>query len=68
MAVTKVSKSEEFVGDSDSGLDSDEEFGFHPPAHYDQVKDFKSINPSHLKDKQIWLIKTPKNFSFKNIK
>ncbi|ODV64564.1 DNA-directed RNA polymerase I subunit RPA34 [Ascoidea rubescens DSM 1968] len=68
MVASKTLKSQEYIGDSDSELDNNDQYVFHPPTNYVQVKNFNSISPSHLKDKQIWLIKTPKNFSFKTIK
>ncbi|KAH3670283.1 hypothetical protein WICMUC_004936 [Wickerhamomyces mucosus] len=58
-----MSLSKEYISDSS---DSEIEDNFTVPKGYHQVKKFHPL-PKNLNNKEIWLIKTPKNFDFKNL-
>ncbi|ODV65985.1 RNA polymerase I, subunit RPA34.5, partial [Hyphopichia burtonii NRRL Y-1933] len=59
-------KSDKYVGDVDS--DSDHEIEFAPPKHYHQVDASKKFKNQINDNKEIWLIKTPKNFPISKLK
>ncbi|KAI5965517.1 RPA34 [Candida theae] len=58
-------KSSEYVDDSD--LEGDEEQVFEPPKHYHKLSHPSKSFPK-AKDKEIWLIKTPKDFPLEKLK
>ncbi|EMG49647.1 RPA34 DNA-directed RNA polymerase I subunit RPA34 [Candida maltosa Xu316] len=64
-------KSSEYINDSDSDLSEEEIKEYEPPRHFNKVSASKSSSsdfPSGLKDKEIWLIKTPRGFPIKELK
>ncbi|CCG20894.1 Rpa34 protein [Candida orthopsilosis Co 90-125] len=58
-------KSSEYVDDSD--LEEDQEQVFEPPKHYHKLSHPSKSLPK-AKDKEIWLIKTPKDFPLEKLK
>ncbi|KAG5421285.1 RPA34 [Candida metapsilosis] len=58
-------KSSEYVDDSD--LEEDQVQPFEPPKHYHKLSHSSKSLPK-TKDKEIWLIKTPKNFPLEKLK
>ncbi|KAI3404065.2 RPA34 [Candida oxycetoniae] len=59
-------KSKEYVDDSDLEEPSSPEPSFEPPKHYHRVT--KSTGLPKIKDKELWLIRTPKGFPIDKLK
>ena len=59
-------KSDKYVNDVQSSDESDEEQVYEPPRHYKQVKLDKPVDIED--DKQIWLIKYPKQLDLSQVK
>ncbi|KAL3230579.1 DNA-directed RNA polymerase I subunit RPA34 [Nakaseomyces bracarensis] len=64
--MSKASLSREYVSDSDS---DDEVVKYQPPADYKKCKHLKKFPISELnKNKELWLLKLPKNVDLSNLK
>ncbi|EGW32307.1 uncharacterized protein SPAPADRAFT_61386 [Spathaspora passalidarum NRRL Y-27907] len=64
--MSKVYKSSEYISESD--LSDDEEVEFQPPKHFHIHESKAKLDIKSIKDKEIWLIKTPKGFPISELK
>ncbi|RLV94566.1 DNA-directed RNA polymerase I subunit RPA34 [Spathaspora sp. JA1] len=64
--MSKVYKSSEYISESD--LSDDEEVKYQPPKHYHLQESKAKLDIKSIKDKEIWLIKTPKGFPLSELK